>query len=177
MFAYKHFLSALLLLGASTTVLADGQAIADSVVGIQNATTELGSTVASWDGNILGAIPITIQSASLLSAINDGTKTAQASANLADLEAITVGLAVITLVTDVNSTITTLIDAKPKFDKNLLTAVVLLNLELEKGASDKFSDALLEKLPSSFTSTGEQLASEISASFDQAINVFSNGIL
>lgn len=177
MLAYKTFFSALILLSTSSTVHADGAAIATAISAIQNATLDLGSTVASWNGNLLGAIPIVADSTALLGTIYKGTKTAQASANLTDLEAITVGLAVIQLVTDVNTTLTTLIAAKPSFDRNLLSAVVLLNLEQEKSASEGFSDALLEKLPSTFTSTGETLADEISASFDEAIDVFSDGFL
>lgn len=178
MLAYKTFLTTLLL-GASTLtpVLADGAAIATAISAIQNATLALGTTVSSWDGGILGALPIVGDSTSLLGTINDGTATAKASANLSDLEALTVGLAVIQLNTDVNTTLTTLVASKGKFDRTLLTPIVLLNLEQEKSASEGFSDALLAKLPASFVETGETLAAEISASFDEAIDVYSGGLL
>lgn len=159
------------LLGVST-VLADGAAIADAISAIQNATQELTTTVASWNGGILGAIPIVSESTSLLTAINQATATAKQSANLSDIEAVTVGLGIITLVTDVNSSLTTIIAAKPKFDETLLSGVVLLNLALEKSASTDFSDAVIEKLPDTFVSTGETLSGEITASFDQAIDVY-----
>lgn len=158
-------------LGVSS-VVADGAAIVDAITGIQNATAELTSTVASWDGGILGAIPIVTESTSLLTAINDATDTAKASANLTDLEAVSVGLQILTLVTNVNTSLTTIIDAKPKFDKDLLSGVVLLNLELEKSASGDFSDAVIEKLPEAFVSTGETLSAEITASFDVAIDAY-----
>lgn len=177
MLSSKTTLLTTLFLGASTIVLADGAAIVTAISAIQNATLDLGSTVSSWEGNILGAVPIVTDSTALLGTIRDGTQTARASANLTDLEALTVGLAVLQLVTDVNATLATLVDAKPKFDRALLTAVVLLNLELEKSASDEFSDALVPKLPASFVSTGETLAGEIEASFDEAIDVYSFGIL
>lgn len=164
------------LLGASS-VLADGAAIADAISAIQNATQELNATVATWNGGILGAIPIVSESTSLLTAINDATATAKQSANLSAIEAITVGLDIITLVTDVNSTLTTIIDAKLKFDKTLLTGVVLLNLGLEKSASAEFSDAVIEKLPETFVSTGQTLSDEITASFDQAIDVYNGPFL
>lgn len=159
------------LLGVSS-VLADGAAIVDAITGIQNATADLTSTVASWDGGILGALPIVTESTSLLTAINDATDTAKQSANLTDLEAVTVGLTILTLVTDVNSSLTTIIDAKPKFDKVLLSGVVLLNLALEKSASTDFSDAVIEKLPEAFVSVGETLSGEITDSFEEAIDVY-----
>ncbi|KAJ4423914.1 hypothetical protein N0V82_001342 [Gnomoniopsis sp. IMI 355080] len=158
-------------LGVSN-VLADGAAIVDAISGIQNATAELSATVASWNGGILGALPIVSESTSLLTAINDATDTAKQSANLSDIEAVTVGLTILSLVTDVNTSLTTIIDAKPKFDQVLLSGVVLLNLELEKGASTQFSDAVIEKLPATFVSTGETLSGEITDSFDQAIDVY-----
>lgn len=164
------------LLGASAA-LADGAAVADAISTIQDSTLELANTVASWDGGILGALPIIIDATSLLGAIKDGTATAEDSATFSDVEAATVGVATISLVTDVNSTLTTLIAAKPKFDKGLLTGIVLLNLEAEKSAAADFSDAVVSKLPATFTTTGEQLAGQIAAAFDQAIDVFSGGIL
>lgn len=54
---------------------------------------------------------------------------------------------------------------------------MLINLEQEKSASEKLSEALIAKLPATFVSTGEILADEISASFDEAIDVYSGGFL
>lgn len=158
-------------LGASS-VLADGAAIVAAITAIQNSTLDLDTAVAEWDGGILGALPIVADSAALLSTINDATDTAKDSAVLSDLEAISVGLEIISLVTDVNTTLTTIIAAKPKFDGALLSGVVLLNLGLEKSASSDFSDAVIDKLPATFVSTGQTLSSEILASFDQAIDVY-----
>lgn len=164
------------LLSASS-VLADGAAIAAAITTIQDATVQLGTTVATWDGGILSAIPITVDSATLLEDINTATRTARASAALSDVEAVTVGLGIISLVTNVNSTLTTLIAAKPKFDQTLLTGVVLLNLELEKAASGRFSDAVIAKLPATFVSTGQTLAAEITASFNVAIDAYNGPFL
>lgn len=165
-----------LLVGVST-VLADGAAIEGAISAIQNATSALSDTVGSWDGGLLGSLPIIVDSTSLLNTINKGTATAKQSANLSDVEGFTVGVDTIQLVTDVNSSLTTIIAAKSKFDKILLTPVVLLNLELEKSASADFSDAVISKLPATLVSAGETLSEEIAASFDQAIGVYSGGIL
>ncbi|KAH8746216.1 hydrophobic surface binding protein A-domain-containing protein [Diaporthe sp. PMI_573] len=159
------------------SVLADGAAIASAISAIQNATDELTTTVSNYNGNLLGSLPIIVQSTSLLSTIKKGTKTAEESAALADLEALTVGLATITLVGKVNASLDAIVDAKPKFDRNLLTPVVLLNLEQQRSASSDFSDAVVSKLPAAFVSTGQQLAAQISAAFSEAISVYSGGIL
>lgn len=164
------------LLGAST-VVADGAAIAAAISVIQTATLDLTTTVASWDGGVLGAVPIEVDSTSLLNDINDATGTAKDSAALSDIEALTVGVDILSLVTAVNSSLTTIIAAKPKFDKTLLTGVVLVNLGLEKSASGQFSDAVIAKLPDEFVTTGQTLAAEIAASFALAIDVYNGPFL
>lgn len=174
MLAFRIFTA---LAVTATTALGDGAAIVAAIAAIQNSTLTLTSTVASWDGGILSSIPIVVESTSLLSTINQGTATAQQSANLSDIEAFTVGVDIYTLVTDVNSSLTTIIAAKPKFDKDLLTGIVLLNLEEEKSASASFSDAVISKLPTDLVSTGQALAAEIAAAFAEAIDVFSDGFL
>lgn len=167
------------LLAGAGTVLADGAGIIDAISAIQNATLALGSTVGSWDGGVLGALPIVAESASLLGAIRGGQAAAEQQPGelLTDVEGFSVGVATIELVADVNATLATLVAAKPKFDADLLSAVVLLNLELEKGASSDFSGALLAKLPADLVAVGQTLADEITASFDEAIGVYSGGIL
>lgn len=165
------------LFAGASGVLADGAAIVSAISAIQNATIALNDTVAAWEGGILSAIPIIAESTSLLSAIKKGTATAKQSANLSDIEAFTVGVDTISLVNDVNSSLTTIIAAKPRFDRNLLSGIVLLNLEQEKSASADFSDAVVSKLPATFVSTGQILASQIAAAFAEAIDVYSGGIL
>ncbi|PSR75536.1 antigenic cell wall galactomanno protein-like protein, partial [Coniella lustricola] len=153
----------------ATTVLGDGAAIVAAITAIQNSTIALTDTVASWNGGILSAIPIIVESTSLLSTINAGTSTAQQSANLTALEAFTVGVDVYELVTYVNASLTTIVAAKPDFDKDLLTGIVLLNLEQQKSASADFSGAIVSKLPADLVTTGQALAAEIAAAFADAI--------
>lgn len=164
------------LLAGVSFVLADEASIAAAISAIQNATLELSNTVGSWDGGLLSSIPIIVESTSLLTIINEGTATAKQSANLTELEGFTIGLDTIQLVDDVNSTLTTIIAAKPKFADILLAPVVLLNLELEKSASADFSDAVISKLPAVLAPVGEELSDEIAASFDLAISAYTGAI-
>lgn len=159
------------------TAHADGAAIVDAISGIQNATLALGSTVGSWDGGVLGALPIIAESTALLATIGEGTAAAGRSAGLSDAEGLAVGLSTLALVGSVNASLAAIAAAKPKFDASLLSPVVLLNLELEKGASAGFSDAVIGKLPASLVATGQALAGEITASFDEAIGLYKGGVL
>ncbi|KAH8895837.1 hypothetical protein GQ53DRAFT_761588 [Thozetella sp. PMI_491] len=160
------------LAALASTVLADGASIGAALGNINNITNTLQATVAAWDGNLFGTLPITIQSAELLAAINDGTKVAKASDVLDINGVLTVASATISLASSVNTTITTLIAAKPKFDKLLLSPVILINLELEKKATDDFSAAIIEKIPTDFQAIAQSLVDGIDASFDQGIDKF-----
>lgn len=84
---FSFILSAL---SAASLVVADGAAIVTAIEGIQNATLALNSSVASFNGNPLQALPISEESSQLLNAINSATKVAQASGNLSNIEAITI---------------------------------------------------------------------------------------
>lgn len=169
----KILLSVALL---ARSVLADGAAIVSALQTITADTIQLNETVSSWNGGLLGTLPIIVQSTALLEAINNGTKVAEASANLTLLEAFAVAEATLTLAADVNQTLATIEAARPKFDDLLLGPVILLNLELEKSATDKFGAAVSEKVPSDLQSTAAGLVAEIDAGFDVAIAAYEHGI-
>ncbi len=78
----------------------------------------------------------------------------------------------ITLASSVNSTITAIVAAKSKFDKLLLSPVILLNLELEKSATDDLSAAIIEKVPTELQAIAQTLVDGIDASFDQSIAAY-----
>lgn len=128
----------------------DGAAILESISAITNSTIALNDTVGAWHGDLLGSLPIIVYSTELLANINNGVVTAKASANLTLDETVSVAGATLALASDVNSTLSTIIAAKAKFDELLLGAVIWGNLELEKAATDKFSAAVIEKVPEAF---------------------------
>ncbi|KAK3935575.1 hydrophobic surface binding protein A-domain-containing protein [Diplogelasinospora grovesii] len=173
----KFSILPLLLATAVTTVLADGASIFNALQTIQNATLKLQSSVGSWDGGLLGTLPIVAESAQLLADIKKGQKVAEQSAPLSVLEAITVAQETMALATGVNQTLTTIISAKPKFDRLLLVSpVILLNLEMEKSATDDMSAAIIDKVPADLQVTAKQLVAPIDDSFNEAIAVYQHGI-
>ncbi|PQE21316.1 antigenic cell wall protein [Rutstroemia sp. NJR-2017a WRK4] len=155
-----------------TAAIADGAAILNAIDEVANTTTALNTTVSNWDGSILSSFPIITLSTKLLIDINSGTHTAQASANLSLTETITIAGATSSLVTTVQSTLQTIIKAKPKFDHLLFSPLILLNLVEEKSATDKFSAAIIQKVPVDYQALAEQIVAPVHTAFGQAILVY-----
>ncbi|OBT67172.1 hypothetical protein VE03_02668 [Pseudogymnoascus sp. 23342-1-I1] len=160
----------------ATTVLADGASILASMTKISAATSKLNATIADFHGGLIGlaeTIPILIESTQLLNDIKEGTKTAQASAVLTVDETIQVAGATSDLVKGVQTSLQTIVDTKPEFDELLvISPVILINLEQQKSATDKFSKAVVAKLPEQFQSIAEGLVAPIDVAFDDAIATY-----
>jgi hypothetical protein len=167
---FTTFLAPLALL--ASTVAADGQSIADAIGVINTVTLKLQSAVTSWKGDLLGTLPIIVDSTELLTDINNATKTTKASAALTALDALTVAVAINTLSGSVNSTLTEIIAKKPEFDRLLLSPVILLNLELEKDATDKLGAAISDKVPSNLQTAAATLQATIDGYFNTGIAAY-----
>lgn len=157
----------------ATTVLADGAAVLASIATISTATIKLNTTVANFPSGFAGlidAIPLLEDSTALLNDINAGTKVASASANFTFDDTINVAQATLTLVADVQSVLTTIVNAKPKFDELvIISPVVYFNLKQQKTASDQFSAAVISKVPELFQDFARTLVAPIDTAFDAAI--------
>lgn len=157
---------------------ADGQqeqqeAISHALGLIQTQTADLGSAVANWRGDLLGALPITTKSAQLLSQLRTSTRTADASPPLSRDEALAVALATADLSQVVQATLGTIVDNKPRFDRLLiLSPVVLLNLEMQRGATADFSDAVVRRVPDDFRAVAQGLIKPIDDAFAAAIDKY-----
>ncbi|RDL31831.1 Uncharacterized protein BP5553_09233 [Venustampulla echinocandica] len=157
----------------TTTVLADGASILAAMSKISSSTAKLNNTVTDFSAGLLGladVVPLLIDSTNLLHDINSGTKVASSSANLTVPETIQVASATSSLVADVQTVLTSIVNAKPKFDKLVLVSpVVLVNLKEQKRATDKFSAAVVSKLPAAFVEVAKGLVAPIDTAFDAAI--------
>lgn len=160
------------LAALAATVLADGAAIVSAIDAIDKSTVALGSGITSWNGKLLGALPIVGSSTKLLIDVKKGTKTAEQSEPLTNDEAFQVAFATINLAADVNVTLGAIIEAKPKFDKVLLSPVILGNLKIQQGATEEFSGAVIDKVPAELQDIAKQLVGGIADSFDQAIEAY-----
>lgn len=164
-------LSAIALI--ATPIVADGvDAIVDALATLSASTADLNNTVAAWNGNLLGTLPIVIKSGELLSNTNKATKAAENSANLTLIEAVTIATSIQDLIEATDTTLTTLVEAKPKFDHLLLSAAILLNLVLEKHATSNFGAAIVSKVPPEVADLAEQIAAQADELFDKAIDVY-----
>ncbi|RDW73027.1 hypothetical protein BP6252_06934 [Coleophoma cylindrospora] len=159
-----------------TAVLASGDSIAAAMGKIANSTLALNKTVGTFPSGVLGAVdalPLLADSATLLADINSGTKIAQASANLTIPESFQIASATSSLATTVQQTLATVENAKKKFDALIFVSpVILLNLKLEKDATDKFSAAVVSKVPDALQGTAKSLIAPIDTAFDNAISFY-----
>jgi hypothetical protein len=174
-----RFSTVLLPIAALTTsVVADGASIVAAMGTIANATIALNSSITSFraDGDPLKLLPIIVQSTELLSDINAGTKVASKSANLTTADALTVAGATTSLVSTVQTTLDNIVAGKKLFALELVGPVIYLNLEEEKSATDKFSAAIISKVPASLQSTAQSLVAPIDTAFAAAIAAY-KGVL
>ena len=162
-----------LFFAALAVQIVSGATILENVQQIDSSTAALGQTVEQWKGNFIGTLPIIESSFSLLKDINTGAKDAEASAPLTLDEAFGVAEATIELSGTVNSTLQAVIDRKPEFDKLLLGPIILGNLKMQNSATEKFSSAIVEKVPEEAQAIAESLIADIEASFKRALDVYS----
>jgi hypothetical protein len=69
----------------------------------------------------------------------------------------------------VQSALSVVIAAKDKFAKLLLAPVIKIDLELEKAATDKFSAAIITKVPTAFQALAQSLTAPVDVAFGYAI--------
>ncbi|KPM34109.1 hypothetical protein AK830_g12463 [Neonectria ditissima] len=160
------------LASLATTAAASGASIIASMATITNTSIALNTSVATWDGGLLGTIPIVVKSTQLLVDIKNGTATANASNPLSAAEAAQVAQATTQLAGVVEDVLATIVRAKRKFDKLLLSPAILLNLELQNNATQEFSEAVVAKVPKDLQAFAKTLIEPIQNAFDAAIKKY-----
>lgn len=164
---------ATLSLAALAAQIVLGATILENVQQVDASVVTLGDTTKQWKGGLLGTLPIIKDSTALLFDIKSGTKDAEQSEPLTLDEAFEVASATIELSGAVNSTLQAIIDRKPDFDKLLLSPVILGTLEVQNAATEKFSAAIVEKVPEEAQAIAEDLIADIEASFQLALDAYS----
>ncbi|KAM0500826.1 hypothetical protein ACHAP8_004543 [Fusarium lateritium] len=167
-------LSLLPLIAFVGCAFASGDIISTAIDNISNATLALDKSVTNWPQTLVGTLPITTKSTLLLTAIHDGTLAARKSEALSVDETLQVAKATSELTKDVSATIETIIAAKPKFDKLMVSPVILLNLKLQRALSADFSEAVLAKVPKDLQANAKALVQGIDESFAKAIKKYSS---
>lgn len=157
----------------AVTVLSDGNAIRNAIKIIDRDTTDLGNTVSSWPGSLLGAVPIAGKADDLRQALEDGAHTAEVSAPLSYDEAVAVYQATGELNGTVNKTLSALIAAKPKFGRLPFGTTIMLNtLNVQRGAAKGFSNKVLTKVPKELQLIAKQIVKGIDDSFERVIDAY-----
>ena len=160
------------LAAAIAPVAADGAAIIESLGTLSSSSAELNNTVADWSGELFDALPIVTQSIGLLTDTKEAAGVANESEPLTVEEAATLAGAMQGLITDIENTLTTLEEAKPKFDELMMGPVILLNLKMQKKETDTFSAAVLEKIPEGLRDVAQGMVDEVAGLFDKAIEAY-----
>lgn len=147
--------------------------IVNSIEDIQKLTIEMASVVQKWNGDIVGALPITEASDSLIKAIEDGAETAKKSQKMKIRAALKVKKATKKLLKDTESSLGTITSSKARFDNAGLTSIMVSRLQETKTAADTLIGAIVDKLPKAGKRVGRKLGKKIAAAFDSAIAEFS----
>ncbi|KAK3192309.1 hypothetical protein K4F52_001522 [Lecanicillium sp. MT-2017a] len=165
------------LITFAASALAGAAEIQASLETIAEQTVKLNETVAAYPDGVIGGlinlVPITTQSFKLQKEIEKGTEVAKASEPLTFDEALNIAGYTGQLANDVDSTLKTLIAAKPKFDKFLIVSPILRGvLKKQRSATKEFSEAVVEKIPEELASIAELLIKQIDDNFAAAIAAY-----
>lgn len=147
-------------LATMTSVISD---ISDQVGNLHDA-------INSWSGGDID--PVQSASDKLISTIKEGTETAKGSDKLSDSEAFSLTKPVQDLVDKVQSTISDLVDKKSKVVDAGAGGIVLSTLKEQKAAAEGLADAITSKVPESFKSLANKLASQISGAIQKGIDAY-----
>ena len=157
---------------AATPVFADGAAIVESLGTLSASSAELNNTVAGWSGGLFDALPIVTQSVGLLKDTKDAAGVAEESEPMTLEEAVALASAMQGLTTDIKNTLTTIEETKPKFDKLLMSPIILADLKLQKKETDKLSVAVVEKVPEELQEIAQGMVDQVAELFDKAIDAY-----
>ncbi|KAM3453232.1 hypothetical protein NHJ6243_009181 [Beauveria neobassiana] len=161
----------LALAALATTAVAD---IKGAFETIATATMQLNKSVTLYSGGLLGLVPITTNALCLLNDINQGTRTARASAALDYEAALDIAGATGTLADDVNTVIDNLVRTKPKFNNwVIMTPIIKVVIEQQRDATKDLCAAVLQKIPKELADVAAILIKQIDDKFVEGIKAFS----
>ncbi|OAA42529.1 antigenic cell wall galactomannoprotein [Beauveria brongniartii RCEF 3172] len=161
----------LTLAALATTAVADIKGCLETIAA---STVQLDKSVTSYQGGLLGLVPITTDALCLLNDINQCTSTARASAPLDYEAALDIAGATGTLADNVNTVIDDLVRAKPKFDRLLIvTPIIKVTVEQEREATKELCKQILAKIPKELADIAAILIKQIDDKFAEGIKAFS----
>jgi hypothetical protein len=143
---------------------------------IEGVLSDIGSQVTKLDSAITASNPnpsaIAAGSTKLVSTINSGVTTVQASAVLSDADALSLVEPVQTLSGNVNHTISDLVSIKSKLVSLRYGCTTLSQLRDQLKAANSLSAAIVSKVPPELQSTAKSLAAGISSAIENGVNSY-----
>lgn len=177
LFQFLHaFFSLLICIGsvgftvAETAHLQSTPSLLKHIEQIQDQTVEMASVVENWNGDVLDAVAIQSAADSIISAIQDGIKTAtNLPERMRNSEAIKVKRATKELLGHIETSLGTITGRKLEFEEAGLTSAMIDNIEDTKKETQDFIAAIIEKLSKAGKPIARRLGNKISAAFDAAL--------
>lgn len=167
---YQRLLLALTL-GVRSTY-ADVQSIVTAIDAIAESATILESTVLAWSGKFFDAFALDIQNHIMYKLIKNDTVTARAEDDLTYGDALAVKTSSEQMVANINSTLDTFIDYRPKFDKAMLCPRMLMYLSQQKKAAAAFADAVVTISPGFGKVIADVLGRQVDDPYGKAVDVY-----
>lgn len=176
---FHAFFGLLICIGSVGFTLAETAqstpALVEHIKQIQDQTVEMASIVGDWNGDVLEAIKIQGAADSIVTAIQDGTKTAtNLPKKMRNSEAMKVKRATKELLKHIKSSLGTITGRKLEFEEAGLTSAMIDNIEDTKKATEDFIAAIVDKLKTG-KGIARRLGKKINAAFDAALADLSKG--
>ncbi|GAB1212651.1 hypothetical protein ATERTT37_001796 [Aspergillus terreus] len=150
----------------------DSAAIVSKVAQINDQVLSLGSDIAAYTGGDTSAIEAT--STQLVALINEGTQITLAGDALTGLEAIDLVNPILALTSNVDTTISALIDKKSLVVAAGSGPSVYAQLTAQLAAANGFAQALSSKVPAELEEVANELSAGIAASIQKGIDAYAD---
>ncbi|GES59018.1 cell wall galactomannoprotein Mp2/allergen F17-like [Aspergillus terreus] len=150
----------------------DSAAIVSKVAQINDQVLSLGSDIAAYTGGDTSAIEAT--STQLVALINEGTQITLAGEALTGLEAIDLVNPILALTSNVDTTISALIDKKSLVVAAGSGPSVYAQLTAQLAAANGFAQALSSKVPAELEEVANELSAGIAASIQKGIDAYAD---
>lgn len=152
------------------------RALADYTGVFDKISTQVGAvsdSVASYVGGSTPGTDVQDAANTLVDVINDGATSVSGFDPLSNSDALALVSPIQTLTGDVGDLVDSVIDAKPNFDSDELSADVLSSLQAQKTAAEALRDAVTPKVPEALQDTAAELAEGIVTEINRGITAYS----
>lgn len=140
---------------------------------ISTQVAAVSDSVASYVGGSTPGTDVQDAANTLVDVINEGATSVGGFDDLSNSDALALVSPIQTLTDDVGALVDAVIDAKPNFDEDGLSADVLSSLQAQKTAAESLRDAITPKVPDALQDIAAELAEGIVTEINRGITAYS----